>query len=654
MKFCLTLVAALSCAASAFAEPSNRPLLAEIFTDHAVLQHGEPIRVWGEAGPLETITLNFDSAHVRVEAGADGRWTARLPAHAPGGPYTLNVEAGAGARQTVSDLMVGDVYLCSGQSNMEFVTRYAANAGAVVAASGTDAVRLFNVPRRIADTPQADFEAPPQWRLAAPDTVADFSALCWFFGAEMQVQADVPVGLIASSWGGTVIEAWMSNDALRAIPAMSGAIALRDLEAQDPEAARARAAAELAAWWAENDPGSKANPPWSALNLDETDWAPIIPEDFWETQRIPRLAQFDGVVWHRTSFTLSARQSRLGGRLALGPADDIDITYLNGALVGAVNGWDTPRLYNIAPGVLRAGRNVLAAGVLDTGGGGGFWGPAAEKTLTLSNGDIIPLDRPWLYRVSTGMTGLRRPTISPTGGPNAYTVLYNGMIAPLAPYNIKGVLWYQGESNANAADQYQTLLANWMADWRRAFEAPELAFFVVQLANFGQPAMGAPQDSSWAALREAQRRAVNADPRAALAVTHDIGDRYDIHPTQKRVVALRLADAARAMLLGQDIAASGPTPRAAQNVEGVITVYFDNGPLIAYGDRNPIGFELCDAARNCHFAAADMAENRVLLASREISPRDAAFVRFCWADAPVCNLYNGDDLPAVPFELAIE
>jgi sialate O-acetylesterase len=446
----------------------------------------------------------------------------------------------------------------------------------------------------------------------------------------------------------------MSDAALRVIPAMSGALALRDLERSDPQAAQARAAAELATWWNENDPGSRADPPWHAMNLDETGWAPITPEGFWETQRIARLSQFDGVVWYRTSFELTAQQAELGGRFALGPADDIDITYLPGAVIGGDNGWDTPRNYDVAPGAWRAGRNLLAAGVLDTGGGGGFWGPVAERNLTLSNGDVIPLAETWNYRVSTGMTGLRRPPVSPTGGPNAYTVLYNGMIAPLAPYNIKGVLWYQGESNANAADQYQGLLSAWMADWRRTFEAPDLAFFIVQLANFGQPAMGTPQDSSWATLREAQRRATDADPRAALAVIHDIGDRYDIHPTQKRIVALRLARAARAMLLGQDVVANGPTPRSAQNVEGVITIYFDNGPLIAYGDRNPIGFELCDAEYNCDFADANMVENRVLLGSRNISARDAAFVRFCWADAPVCNLYNRDDLPAVPFELRIE
>jgi sialate O-acetylesterase len=225
------------------------------------------------------------------------------------------------------------------------------------------------------------------------------------------------------------------------------------------------------------------------------------------------------------------------------------------------------------------------------------------------------------------------------------------MIAPFAPYGLRGVLWYQGEANANDPDGYAQLMPAWMADWRRAFNAPDLPFFVVQLAAYGPPAAGAPSPNTWGRIRDVQRRVTDADPRAALAVAVDIGDRFDIHPSQKLIVAERLSLLARAMLYGESIETSGPTPTAARRAGGDLLVSFAHAPLIAYSAARPIAFELCDAARACRFVDATIEGAQIRLAG--VRSQDA-FVRYCWGDSPICNLYNDDDLPAVPFEMAID
>jgi sialate O-acetylesterase len=263
----------------------------------------------------------------------------------------------------------------------------------------------------------------------------------------------------------------------------------------------------------------------------------------------------------------------------------------------------------------------------------------------------VPLSNPWRYQISAQLSDVTSPPQAPWGGPNAYSVLYNGMIAPLAPYGLSGVLWYQGEANAGAAREYGRLLPGMMHDWRRAFAKPELPFFIVQLANYGPPVTGEPQRHSWGEIRDVQRRVVDADAHAGLAVSIDIGDRFDIHPTQKLLVAERLALLARRMIYGDDIVTSGPAPLTATRAGATVAVAFEHGPLRAYSSSRPMAFELCDAERACRFVDARLEGPSVQLADARASD---AFVRYCWGDGPICNLYNEEDLPAVPFELAIQ
>jgi sialate O-acetylesterase len=632
------------------AEAVAHPLLHPLFSAHAVLQRDRPLAVWGwaEAGATVSVQLDAGLPH-SVRADPAGRWRLALPPLAAGGPHRLTARTGA-RTQTVSDLLAGDVYLCSGQSNMELQTRYATNAYTVLDEADSDQLRLFDVSRRVASAPQETLAATDGWALADAQSVGDFSAVCYFFGRNLQRSQGVPIGLIHPSWGGTPVEAWMSEGAFRTLGGYEAQLALAALAARDPAAAGARFAQMLQQWWSVNDPGGRAG--WQAVDLDDRDWGTLAPGGPWEDAGEPDLASFDGIAWYRTELTLTAAQAALGGRLALGPADDVDITYLNGQVIGGVSGWDTPRDYAVRPGALRVGRNVLAAAVLDTGGDGGFWGPAAGRVLHLSDGTRVPLTQRWRYRISAPLDQTAAPPQPSWGGPNAYSALYNSMIAPLGPYGLRGVLWYQGESNAGAPEEYGRLLPGLFADWRRHFESPELEIYVVQLASYGPPVVDAPTRFSWGRIRDVQRRVVIADPHAGLVVSVDVGDRHDIHPTQKQVVGDRLARLARHRIYGEEIETSGPAPQAAVRSGDTVTVSFTHGPLRLYSGHRAIAFELCAADRACRFVDASVeGGTRVRLAGARASD---AFVRFCWGDGPICNLFNDDGLPAVPCELAIE
>jgi sialate O-acetylesterase len=639
------------CAVCFLSVPGNaaaqESILHPLFSDHAVLQRDRPIAVWGHAGPRERITVEFAGATARTRADARGNWRATLPSRPAGGPYVLSARSSGGASQTASDILVGDVYLCSGQSNMEFQTRYATNAAAVLGASETDRIRLLTVPRVITIQPQSSFASEAQWQRANGETVGDFSAVCYFFAREIEAAAQAPIGLINSSWGGTRIEAWMNPRALRRAGGLDAELAALDEAAADPDNATARYGDVLRAWWSTRDPGARAG--WGADAFDDAAWPNVSLGGFWEAGGVPALAQFDGVAWFRSDFELTAEQAAQSATLTLGPIDDIDITSINGRVVGSQGGWDTPRSYAIAPGVLRAGSNSIAVGVLDTGGGGGLWGRPETRALTFADGSTVQLDRQWRYQISANLWDTEPPPNAPWGGPNGLTALYNGMIAPLSGFGLRGVLWYQGEANVGNADAYERLLPSMMEEWRTTFAAPRLPFYVVQLANFGEP-YAAPQRYSWGGLRDAQRRVAAADANSGLAVTIDIGDRFDIHPTQKLIVARRLALLARHRIYGDEVGDSGPTPTTARREGGAIVVAFDHGPLVAYSAARPIAFELCDATRACRFVDADMEGEHVRLNGAQAAD---AYVRYCWGDAPLCNLYNREDLPATPFEIEV-
>jgi sialate O-acetylesterase len=633
-----TALTALAGAASA------APLLAPVFTDHAVLQRGQPIRVWGAAKAGEAVELSLGEAKASATADAQGRWSATLPAREPGEPLTLTVQAG-GERQTISDLLVGDVWLCSGQSNMEYPLRRALGGEAEAANSADPNIRLLQTGRVSLPEPTTALPKEAVWRPATPESANNFSAACFFMGREIKKTTGAPVGLIDATWGGSVIQDWISRDGLQALGGYDEGLAILADYAKSPETGMARWIAQFDRWAAKAEPQAAT---WSRPDFDDHDWKTMPAEKLWETN--PGLESFDGTIWLRATIVLTAKQAKQGAVLALGPVDDLDITFVNGRQVGSTQGWDKPRAYKIAPGVLKAGPNVVAVRAIDTGGGGGAWGPAAEKGLRFDDGAFAPLGASWRYKVSSTVAQSGVPPTPPWVGASGLSTLRNGMIAPLAPYGLKGFAWYQGEANVAEPQNYQRLLAALVGDWRQSFGGPDLPFLVVQLADFG-PRQTRPVESGWAGVRDAERRVAAADPKVGLASAVDIGDIYDIHPANKQQVGHRLALQARKLAYGETtLLAAGPAPLSATLSGGTVVVRLDQ-PAVVQADARPVGFELCDATGACRFADAVLAGDQVSLAIPVgFTP---VKVRFAWADSPILNLYGATGLPATPFELAI-
>jgi len=633
-----TALTALAGAASA------APLLAPVFTDHAVLQRGQPIRVWGAAKAGEAVELALGEAKASATADAQGRWSATLPAREPGEPLTLTVEAG-GERQTISDLLVGDVWLCSGQSNMEYPLRRSLGGEAEAANSADPNIRLLQTGRVSLPEPTTALPKEAVWRPATPESANNFSAACFFMGREIKKTTGAPIGLIDATWGGSVIQDWISREGLHALGDYDEGLAALAEYAKSPDAGTAIWSAMLARWSAKAEPQAAA---WSRPDFDDRAWKTMPAEKVWETN--PGLETFDGTIWLRATIVLTAKQAKQGATLALGPVDDMDTTFVNGHEVGSTQGWDRPRAYKIAPGVLKAGPNVVAVRAIDTSGGGGAWGPAAEKGLKFDDGSFAPLGANWRYKVSATIAQSGLPPTAPWVGASGLSTLRNGMIAPLIPYGLKGFAWYQGEANVAEPQNYQRLLAALVGDWRQSFGGPDLTFLVVQLADFGAR-QTRPAESGWAGVRDAERRVAAADPKVGLASAVDIGDVYDIHPANKQQVGHRLALQARKLAYGETtLVAAGPAPLSATLSGGAVVVRLDQ-PAVVQADARPVGFELCDAGGACRFADAALAGDQVrLTVPAGFAP---VKVRFAWADSPILNLYGATGLPATPFELAI-
>jgi sialate O-acetylesterase len=636
----LGLVAATALAASA----SAAPLLAPVFTDHAVLQRGQPIRVWGAAKPGAVVSLKLGDAETTATADADGRWSTTFPAREPGAALTLTAQA-EGEAQTLSDLLIGDVWLCSGQSNMEYPLRRALGGEAEAANAADPDIRLLQTGRTSLPEPTGALPKDAAWRAATPESANNFSAACFFMGREIKKTTGAPIGLIDATWGGSVIQDWISREGLHALGDYDEGLAALAEYAKAPQSGTALWSGMLARWAAKAEPQAAA---WSRPDFDDRAWKTMPAEKPWETN--PGLETFDGTIWLRATITLTARQAKQGATLSLGPIDDLDTTFVNGREVGSSQGWDRPREYKIAPGALKAGPNLIAVRAIDTSGGGGAWGPAAQKGLKLDDGSFVPLGATWRYKISATIAQSGLPPTAPWVGASGLSTLRNGMIAPLIPYGLKGFAWYQGEANVAEPAAYARLLPALVADWRRSFEAPDAPFLVVQLAEFG-PRQTRPVESGWAGVRDVQRRTAAADPKVGLASAVDIGDIYDIHPANKQQVGHRLALLARKLAYGETgLIAAGPAPLSATRAGGAVVVRLDQSAVVQ-ADVRPIGFELCDAGGACRFVDASLAGDQVSLAT------PAGFapvkVRYAWADSPILNLYGTTGLPATPFELAI-
>jgi sialate O-acetylesterase len=616
--------------------------LPRIFGDGMVLQRGVRIPVWGWAAAGTRVAVTLHGERAGATADASGRWRTSLAALEAGGPYELRVEAG-GTGIVVRDVLVGDVWVASGQSNMELEVRAADSAAQEIAGARDTLIRQFKMPLSYADSETSDL-AGGAWAAADPQHVGAFTAVGYYFARDLTRSVAVPLGLINTTWGGSAIEAWMSRAAL-GLGDSTWAAMVRRRGAEDSarrEALRARIGGLPA-----TDSGLvDGRARWADPALDDSAWASIPVPGLWESAGYEGL---DGVAWYRSAFTLTDAEAGQGVRLGLAEIDDDDVTWVNGTEVGRTDGYNRVRVYDVPAAALRPGRNVVAVRVRDTGGGGGIYGDPGLLYVE-AGGARRPLAGAWRFRVGavSFLPDAQRINKVPT-------VLYNRMVHPLLPFPIKGVIWYQGESNANSYRQavaYAPLFAGLIRSWRREWSGTRGAFpfLWVQLPGFGTPDTVPVDRPAWAALRESQAAAL-ALPRTGQAVAIDLGEPDNIHPRNKQEVGRRLALVALGVAYGRQLAYRGPTYTGHEVRGGRMVISFRHaaGGLVSRApDGSLRGFVVAGADRRFVRAEARIEGGRVVVWSDSV-PHPVA-VRYAWADYPVAaTLYGRAGLPAAPF-----
>jgi sialate O-acetylesterase len=621
---------------------------------HMVLQRDVPARVWGWAAPGETVTVALaDGLPARATTGADGKWTVDLPARPAGGPFTMRI-AGVSKTLTLDDVWSGEVWVASGQSNMEWPLRQA-TGGSEAARAGCDGLRLFTVAKATSLAPREDVSG--QWLACDAPSAEAFSAVAFYFGQAVHRATSVKVGLVHTSWGGTPAEAWTSRGALENEPSLRPLVAGFDAALRDP-AGRAAYQAKLEAWEKANYPQDESNEGakqgWQRPEADTSAWSKMDLPQPWEKAGLA----IDGAVWFRRTVEIPADWAGHDLVLSLGAIDDFDTTYVAGEEIGHTGVetpayYSVPRKYTIPGRLVRPGRTVVAVRVFDHYGNGGFTGAAAELRLARKDGEgaALPLGGAWDYRVERRVEPrvpdyASQPRYPTPDDPNSPTVLYGAMIAPVTPLAIRGAVWYQGESNANGAYQYRTLFPTMIRDWRRAWGRGDFPFLFVQLANFMVRAKE-PGESAWAELREAQARTL-AVPHTGMAVAIDIGEADDIHPKDKKDVGERLARWALADTYGKPVEKSGPL-YASSAVEGAaIRVRFTHAAGLSTSDgQAPRAFAIAGADRKWRWADGRIDGETVVVSAPDV--QQPAAVRYGWADNPDATLRNGDGLPVSPF-----
>lgn len=641
-----------------------------IISSGMVLQQKAPIRLFGRAAPGETVTINIGSKtgsqSGTATTGPNGEWDATLKPLPAGGPYTMTISGRN--TLTIKDVLVGEVWICSGQSNMEFAVAGSTAAPEAIATSADPTVRMFTVTKTVQGEPQYDVVG-GTWESAAPETTPHFSAVGYYFARALRKKMGIPIGMIHTSWGGTRIEAWMSKETLLGLGVKPTEW---DIYKTTPEDAKQRLAVyekQVDAWKAAGSPRGAAKDTgvsaeakhWADLEVTETDWQRIAVPGAWELSGIPSLEFMDGAVWFRKEVMLPDNWNGKSATLTLGAIDDHDTTFINGAKVGATgeetpNSWQAPRTYTVPAGLLKSGRNVIAVRVWDQAGAGGFTGPADVMKLTPSAGGApISLSGDWQFKIENGIVG------DPGGPPSVFdpqTVsgLYNGMLAPLTRYGIKGALWYQGESNAFKGSGYEIRMPAMISSWRQSWGIKDAPFFMVQLAPYSS---GDANGDSWPYLRDAQKHTTEVLPNVGMAVITDVGDLNDIHPKNKAPVGERLALLARQIAYGEKgLDATGPVFRSARYEKGkaYLTFAHTGDGLQARGipsrqalaPPTPEGFTIAGAdgkfvAASAKIVAPDMVE----VSAPNVS--DPKMVRFGWKNFPVVDLWSKVGLPASPF-----
>lgn len=624
-------------------------VLPSVFTDNMVLQQKTDITFYGDATKNKQLTVKtgWNGKEYHTEADGQGKWSLKIPTPAAGGPYEITFSDGK--KLQLKNVMIGEVWFCSGQSNMEMPVAgwgKVMNYEQEIAEAAYPAIRLFQVKKNTSLAPLKEVESTlGGWQECSSATVPEFSALAYFYARALWKELNVPIGVIDCTWGGTPVEAWTSHETLRQVMGFREEMDKLERLGFDPNRMEQAYSEERAHWQSlctEKDKGMENGKLcWTAPSLSEEDWQTISLPGYWEGKG---LKDFDGIIWFRRSLEIPAEWAGKPLTLRLGMIDDEDITYFNGVEIARGAGYMTPRTYTIPAKLVKAGKAVLAVRVSDFGGEGGIHGKA-EELYVEADGKRISLAGDWKYRIGLSLKGFPSAPVSPIQSSSYPTVLFNAMVKPWTAFPIKGVIWYQGEANVGRSEQYGDLFPALITDWRRQWRS-DFPFYFVQLANFMESKKIQP-NSEWAALREAQTKALKLD-QVGMAVTIDIGLADDIHPKNKQEVGRRLALLALAGSYGKNVSSSAP----------VFQNYIIKGDKMEldFGqkqdgfkikDTTLKGFTIAGPDRVFYSAEAMVQNGKIIVSSPKVSVPLAA--RYGWADNPDCNLYGENGLPVAPF-----
>lgn len=610
--------------------------LADVFTDHMVLQRNIKLKIWGNAIPDEKITINFNGQTSKTKADKDGKWEIFLKPMLAGGPFEMTIHGDN--LLIIKDILIGDVWICSGQSNMAWSVKNSNNAATEIKNANYPNIRLLSLPNQMSTSPIKTLPN-TSWQLCNSETIKEFSAVGYFFGRNIHLEEKVPIGIINSSWGGTCVESWTSKESITKLPKYENfAQQIESFDIEKEKEKKRDKLRKLIGDFPKAQQGIKAN--WMLPETDKSDWLSMEVPTLWDDNGYEDL---DGLVWFTNDFNINAKDISDKIELNLGAIDDSDIVWINGVKVGETNwGFEKNRQYTIPKEVIKFGINNITIRVQDRRNKGGFL--ASPKDFYLNLGDQkISLSGKWKFKVDEVYDNF---DISPNAQPS---LLYNGMISPIITFGIKGVIWYQGENNARRAKEYAISFPNLINNWRAAWGQGDFPFLFVQLANFGAP-NNTPSNSNWAELRESQTKTL-AIKNTGMASAVDIGEANNIHPKNKQDVGKRLSLAALKVAYNKDIVHSGPQYKSMEVINGKAIVsfnYVETGFEVKGKNGEIKEFEIAGIDKKFYKATAKIEGDKISVWSSEVKTPIA--VRFAWANNPAqFNLYNKEGLPVIPF-----
>jgi sialate O-acetylesterase len=617
--------------------------LPRLIRDSMVLQRDQQVNIWGWASGGERVVVKFNGKQYKTKADATGNWKIHLPPTKAGGPY--NMEISGKNKITLQNILFGDIWFCSGQSNMVHqMNIHDITYAEDIKTANYPGIRQFLVPvANSLEGPKSNLDN-GSWKPAVGEDVRPFSAVAYFFAKKIYEKYHIPIGIINASVGGTPIEAWTSEEGLKEFPALQATIQKNKDTAYINELSRRAFSTTTNRPQQITDKGLAETPKWFETNYNPKGWHTINIPGYWEDQGIKDL---NGVVWYRREIDIPASMAGKPAKVFLGRIVDADVLYINGKQVGNTTYMYPQRRYNVPADLLKPGKNMFVVKVTNNSGKGGF---VPDKPYCIFAGtDTIDLKGTWQYKVGEVFTPRSGQGFG--GGiaaQNQPSALYNAMVAPVTTYTIKGVLWYQGESNTGRAADYTRLQPAQITDWRNKWQQGDIPFLFVQLPNF-MDANYIPSESQWAELREAQLRSLSV-PNTGMVVAIDLGEWNDIHPDNKKDVGERLATAALKISYGENIIHSGPIFKSSEKQGNKIIIRFDHtgSGLVTNDGEDPAEFAIAGADKKFVWAKAKIEGNTIIVWNEEI--KDPVYVRYAWADNPVNpNLYNKEGLPASPF-----